>query len=242
MDGAVGAVKKRARYRTVLRRCEHVQNPSASVSLKLRAAEIQNDGSTCRVGCGSPNVSGAPLTATLPPIVCVIGKKKSGKTTTTVGLVRELVARGHRVMTAKHGHGFELDTEGTDSFRHRHDGGADRVVMAGPEQMAVVGGWGASGELALDDLVARYLADADVVVAEGFKTARAPSIEVYRHTVHEHPLYGHDPAGDAAYLAVLTDVAGFDAHVPVLDINAPGRFAALADLIEATLLPPKGGL
>jgi molybdopterin-guanine dinucleotide biosynthesis protein B len=69
-----------------------------------------------------------------PPIVCVIGKKKSGKTTTVVGLVRELASRGYRVMTAKHGHHFEVDTAGTDSYRHRREAGAARVVLAGPSK------------------------------------------------------------------------------------------------------------
>ncbi len=174
-----------------------------------------------------------------PPIVCVIGKKKSGKTTTAVGLIRELVARGHRVMTAKHGHGFELDTEGTDSYRHRHDGGAHRVVMAGPSQMAVMGGWGANGEPPLAELVARYLSDADLVVAEGFRTEPFPKIEVFRRATHEHPYYGHDPVGDAAYLTILTDVAGFKAHVPVLDIDNPSRFVRLANMVEARLLPAR---
>jgi len=179
------------------------------------------------------------LAGKLPPIVCVIGKKKSGKTTTTIGLVRELVSRGHRVMTAKHGHGFELDTEGTDSYRHRHEGGAHRVVMAGPSQVAVIGNWGESGELPLAELVARYLADADIVVAEGFKAAPFPRIEVFRRAAHEHPLHGQDPAADATYLAILTDQMGFQAHVPVLDVDDPDRFVRLADLLEGTLIPAR---
>jgi len=178
------------------------------------------------------------MAARSPLVVCVIGKKKSGKTTTTVGLVRELVSRGHRVMTAKHGHGFELDTEGTDSWRHRHDGGADRILLAGPDQVAVMGGWGAGGEPSLAELVARYLTDADIVVAEGFKTAPFPKIEVFRRTAHEHPLYGHDPVDEATYLAILTDVVGFQASVPVLDVDDPGRFARLVDLLATTPCPP----
>jgi molybdopterin-guanine dinucleotide biosynthesis protein B len=169
-------------------------------------------------------------------VVCVIGKKKSGKTTTTVGLVRALAARGYRVMTAKHGHGFELDTEGTDSHRHRHEGGAHRVVMAGPEQVAVMGGWGDGGEPSLETLVARYLEDADVVVAEGFKTSSYPKIEVFRRAAHEHPHFGGDAERDRTYLAILTDVDGFEAPVPVLDIDAPDRFVRLADLVVEALL------
>jgi molybdopterin-guanine dinucleotide biosynthesis protein MobB len=176
------------------------------------------------------------MTRMLPPVVCVIGKKKSGKTATTVGLIQELVTRGYRVMSAKHGHGFDLDREGTDSYRHRHQGGAHRVVMAGPEQVAVMGGWGSGGEVPLEELVARYLSDADVVVAEGFKTSGAPKIEVFRRAAHDRPLYGGNPERDATYLAVLTDVAGFEAHVPVLDVDDPARFQVLADLVEREVL------
>lgn len=167
-----------------------------------------------------------------PPVVCVVGKKKSGKTTTVVGLVRVLTDRGHRVMTVKHGHHFRLDREGTDSWRHRHEGGAARVVLAGPDQVAVAGAWGPDGEEPLERLVHRYLPDADLVVAEGFKGSDAPRIEVYRRAVHAEPLYR---PGDARYLAVVSDVPGFSADVPVLDAADPERFAALADLVEALL-------
>jgi len=167
-----------------------------------------------------------------PPIVCVIGKKKSGKTLTAVGLVRELSRRGHRVMSAKHGPHFRLDTEGTDSWRHRHEAGAHRVLVAGPDDLAVLGGWGPGGERPLEELAALYLDDADIVVGEGFKTSAAPKIEVYRRAAHVEPIYGSDRERDAGYLAILTDVAGFEAEVPVLDVDDPGRFQRLADLVE----------
>jgi molybdopterin-guanine dinucleotide biosynthesis protein B len=172
----------------------------------------------------------------MPPAVCVIGKKKSGKTLTTVGLVRELSRRGHRVMSAKHGHRFRLDTEGTDSWRHRHEAGVERVVVAGPDELAVMGLWGEGGEEPLESLIARYLHDADVVVAEGFKTSSAAKIEVFRRAAHELPLYGSSPEADARYLAVLTDVPGFQAHVPVLDVGDPLRFVLLADMVEERFL------
>jgi len=176
------------------------------------------------------------VSAMSPAVVCIIGKKKSGKTTTAVGLVRELVARGYRVMSAKHGHAFEFDAEGTDSYRHRHEGGAHRVVMAGPVLVAVMGGWGEGGEPSLEELVPRYLDDADVVVAEGFKTSSFPKIEVFRRATHDEAFYGKEPDRDATYLALLTDVQDFRAHVPVMDVDDPRRFVALADLVEAALL------
>ena len=38
----------------------------------------------------------------MPPIVSIIGKSKSGKTTLVEKLVRELKSRGYRVATIKH--------------------------------------------------------------------------------------------------------------------------------------------
>ena len=166
------------------------------------------------------------------PIVCIVGKKKSGKTTTLTGLSAELVSRGYRVMTVKHGHHFRLDHEGTDSWRHVHEGRADRVVLAGPDGFAVTGGWGAEGEPSLEELALRHLGGADLVLAEGYKASAAPRIEVYRRAAHAEPLYGRDSMPQGAYLALLTDVVGFSAHVPVIDVNDPTRFVQLADLVE----------
>jgi len=168
-----------------------------------------------------------------PPIICVVGKKKSGKTTTVVGLVRELVDRGYCVMTAKHGHNFELDTAGTDSWRHRREAGASRVVLASPERVAVMGDWDDGGEQELEQLVSAYLSDADIVVAEGFRSSSADRIEVFREVAHERPYYGCDPNADERCLAVLTDTSAFDAAVPIIDVDAPDRFQRVADLVEA---------
>ena len=171
-----------------------------------------------------------------PTVVCVIGKKKSGKTSTVVGLVSELVSRGREVVTVKHGHGFALDHEGRDSWRHRHEGGAKRVVMAGPDEFAVVGEWGPQDEgrePSLATLVRRFALDADIVVAEGFKATAFPCIEVYRTAAHPLPLFGDPALGDPhRWLAVLTDERSFRAECPVLDVDAPERFQVLADLVE----------
>ena len=73
-----------------------------------------------------------------PPMVAVIGKKHSGKTTLTVRLCAELHRRGHRVMTIKHGsHTFNIDPATTDTYRHYHDGHAERVAMAAPDKFAL---------------------------------------------------------------------------------------------------------
>ena len=86
-----------------------------------------------------------------PPVVCIIGRKNAGKTTLTVELAAELNRRGRKVMTLKHGHGFQVDQTGRDSWRHRHEGGAVRTVLAGPRDFAVIGNWPGE-ELPLSEL------------------------------------------------------------------------------------------
>ena len=77
-----------------------------------------------------------------PPAFSIIGNKKSGKTTLAVAVIAELARRGRRVMSAKHGHHFRLDAPGSDSWRHRHEGRAGRVLLAGPDEFALMGDWG----------------------------------------------------------------------------------------------------
>src|ERR671932_1616943 len=125
---------------------------------------------------------------TRPPMLAVVGKKHSGKTTLTVRLAAELHRRGRRVMTIKHGaHTFNIDPATTDTYRHYHEGHAERVAMAAPDKFALVMRWGE--ELSPEEIAARYMADADVVVCEGFKASGLPKIEVYRQAAHEEPLF-----------------------------------------------------
>jgi molybdopterin-guanine dinucleotide biosynthesis protein B len=72
------------------------------------------------------------------PIVSIVGKSGSGKTTLIEKLVPELTRRGHRVATVKHDvHGFEVDREGKDSWRHKK-AGAHTVVISSPEKAALI--------------------------------------------------------------------------------------------------------
>jgi molybdopterin-guanine dinucleotide biosynthesis protein MobB len=187
------------------------------------------------------DVRGLPL----PPIVAVAGWKNSGKTTVAVGLIAELVARGYDVAALKHGHGFQVDREGTDSWRLRHVGGARRVLMTGPDGMALIGGW-RHAERSLASLVRRHCRDADVVVAEGWRRGPWPTIEV-RSGEGEEPL--HRPVADdyARFLAVVVGDAdagtagGPDAPAQAARVLHVGRrdprcARLLADRLEARLL------
>ena len=170
-------------------------------------------------------------------MVCIVGKKKSGKTTTVIRLVAELKRRGHRVMSIKHGHHFDLDRKGTDSFRHREEGGAERVVLAGPGQFAVLGTWPRGDEVGPAELAERHLSDADVVVVEGFKGERLPKIEVFRRAAHDEPVWDPDREDAGEYIAGISDDPAYRARVPfpTFEADDPHLSERLADLVEAAL-------
>src|SRR5918994_292698 len=132
-------------------------------------------------------------------MVSVVGRKHSGKTTLVVRLAATLGRRGHRVMTIKHGsHTFNLDPSTTDTYRHYHEGEAERVAMISPDKFALVMRW--SDELAPEVVVDRYMADADVVLCEGFTRSELPRVEIFRREAHEHPLFEESDPVSKRYL------------------------------------------
>ena len=68
-------------------------------------------------------------------MISIIGLKNAGKTTFLVALAAELVRRKFRVMTIKHGsHPADMDQRGKDTWRHWHEGKAERVLLDAPGQ------------------------------------------------------------------------------------------------------------
>jgi molybdopterin-guanine dinucleotide biosynthesis protein MobB len=175
---------------------------------------------------------------TAPPLVCIVGKKRSGKTTTLIRLAAELKRRGHRVMTIKHGHHFDLDREGTDSYRHATEGGADRVVAAGPGQFAVIGSWPGGRELTAMELAARYLADADIVVVEGFHQEPLPKIEIYRTITPHTPIWDAASPDTGGFIGAITDDDEYRrlAPFPTFQPDDPDLTTRLADVVESKVM------
>jgi len=112
------------------------------------------------------------------PVITVIGKSKSGKTTLIEGLVHELKRRGYRVGTVKHhSHaGFDIDKPGKDSWRHAK-AGSDHVVIAAPDKIASYRSL--ESELSLSEVTAG-ITGVDIILVEGYKRASMPAIEVVR--------------------------------------------------------------
>ena len=117
----------------------------------------------------------------MPPVLSIVGKSESGKTTLIEKLIPELKRRGFRVGIVKHAHhGFEIDRKGKDSYRHRK-AGADAVMIASSGQIAMIKN--GPGEC-LDDVIP-YFDDVDLLLTEGFKGDHAPKIEIFRSQRHQ---------------------------------------------------------
>jgi molybdopterin-guanine dinucleotide biosynthesis protein MobB len=148
-------------------------------------------------------------------IISIVGKKNAGKTTLVVALANELSRRGRRVMTIKHTHHkVEADRTGSDSWRQYHEGRAERVLLAAPGQRILF-------ERAADEgdpiaLAKRFLEGADIVLAEGFKQAPIPKIEVYRPSVSGEALYRPDSSDAGLWAAMVTDDYAYQAECPVI--------------------------
>lgn len=164
------------------------------------------------------------------PAVAIVGWKKSGKTTLTVRLVEELTRRGRRVATVKHAHhAFQIDDAETDSARHRR-AGAQQVAVVSSERWAMVRELAGAPEPDFADVLS-WLDPCDIVVVEGYKSARVPKIEARRLASHtKRPLAGDDPL----VMAIAADHAIADAGAPVYGLD---DIVGLADLIERKLGP-----
>jgi len=164
----------------------------------------------------------------LVPIISIVSKKNCGKTTLLEKLIPVLKQRGYRVGTIKHDiHGFDIDHEGKDTFRHKA-AGADTVAISCPWKLSVIKD--VAEELTPEQLVEQYFGDVDIVLTEGYKRAGLPQIEVFRKQAHHQPI--HAKGQPNTLVALLSDVP-LDLGVAHMDLN---DVEALADLIEKKYL------
>ncbi len=163
------------------------------------------------------------------PIVSIVGKSDSGKTTFIEKLIPELTRRGYRVATVKHDiHGFEVDREGKDSWRHKQ-AGAHTVVISSPRKLALIRD--VEKDLTLAELRERLIQEVDIILSEGYKKDIQPKIEIYRKELHHAPLCTKEDN----LIAIVSD------HEVFMDVP---RFSledieGVADFIERTFLKQK---
>jgi molybdopterin-guanine dinucleotide biosynthesis protein B len=147
------------------------------------------------------------------------GYSGSGKTTLIEQLIPLFTARGLKVSLIKHAHhGFDVDTPGKDSYRHRH-AGCSEVLVTSSRRWVLMHELRGAAEPDLNQQL-MHLSPCDLVLVEGFKHDRIPKIEVYRAAVGEPLLHPHD----TNIVAVASD-ARLDTTLPQLDLNQPPQVA-----------------
>ena len=113
------------------------------------------------------------------PVVSIVGKGDSGKTTFLEKLIAEFASRGFKVATVKHHvHDYDIDVPGKDSWRHAR-AGAVATMVSSPDKFALIRQ--VERELTLPQ-IAGIAADAgcDLLLTEGFKREGVNRVEVSR--------------------------------------------------------------
>ncbi len=171
-----------------------------------------------------------PDNRTATPIVGIVGWKKSGKTTLAVRLIEEFSRRGFKVASVKHAHhGFQIDDAETDSARHRRAGAGEVAVVSGA-RWALVHELKDEPEPDFEEIIS-WLSPADLIIVEGYKTAKIPKIEARRSaSMTKNPLVDDDPM----IIAIAADHEVARTSVPVFELD---NVEAIADHIAATIGP-----
>jgi molybdopterin-guanine dinucleotide biosynthesis adapter protein len=114
----------------------------------------------------------------MPPILSIVGKSSSGKTTFLEKLIREITNRGYKVATIKHSHhSISFDQPNKDSWRHARSGAVATMCSSTTEIQIIKP---VEKELAIEELARNLGEDYDIILSEGFSRGNAPKIEVHR--------------------------------------------------------------
>jgi molybdopterin-guanine dinucleotide biosynthesis adapter protein len=114
----------------------------------------------------------------MPPVVSIVGRSNSGKTTLIEKLIVELKARGYHIATAKHTH--------RDMTAPESDKDSDRHLKAGSEASMIIDPHGLmmikplQNDISIEQVAQLIGEDYDLILTEGFKEDDAPKIEVHR--------------------------------------------------------------
>jgi molybdopterin-guanine dinucleotide biosynthesis protein B len=142
-------------------------------------------------------------------------------------------------------HAFEVDREGSDSWRHFNEGGVEAVLLVADRKMALVARLPEEPPRP-DELIERFFADRDLdlVLVEGYKQGHLPKIEIHRAGVHATSIYAAaDPVAAALFLAVVTDDPALVTTCPTIPLDPAGpagsHVTAIADLL-LDLYPRRG--
>jgi molybdopterin-guanine dinucleotide biosynthesis protein B len=163
------------------------------------------------------------------PIISIVGKSDSGKTTLIEKLVPELTRRGYRIATVKHDvHGFEVDQEGKDSWRHKQ-AGAHTVVISSPNKIALIRD--VERDLNLEEIREKLIQDVDLILSEGYKKDVQSKIEIFRKEKHKELLSTKEDN-----LVAIVSNQDFNVGVPCFHLE---DMKGLSNFIEEEFLKSK---
>ncbi|WP_300258746.1 molybdopterin-guanine dinucleotide biosynthesis protein B [Clostridium sp.] len=144
----------------------------------------------------------------------------TGKTVLIEGLIKELKNRGYTVATIKHDvHGFDIDKEGKDTWRHRK-AGAEVVIISSSKRMALIRE--VQEEISLEELI-KQVEDFDFIIIEGYKKSDYRKLEIYRQGVSRNIITPKEKL-----IGVASDVSLFLEGVRVVDLN---NYEEIANLV-----------
>jgi molybdopterin-guanine dinucleotide biosynthesis protein B len=114
----------------------------------------------------------------MPPVVSIVGRSKSGKTTLIEKLIVELKARGYHIATAKHTH-RDMTTPESDKDSDRHlKAGSEASLIIDPHGLMMIKPL--QNDISIEQVAQLIGEDYDLILTEGFKEDDAPKIEVHR--------------------------------------------------------------
>ncbi|CAN2042556.1 molybdopterin-guanine dinucleotide biosynthesis adapter protein [Candidatus Magnetomoraceae bacterium gMMP-15] len=159
----------------------------------------------------------------MPPVISIVGKSNSGKTTLLSKLIPVLKKRGYRIGVIKHSsHNIIIDHKGKDSWIHKQ-AGADGVAVYSDKNIALFKD--INPIQTLDHIVENYFKDMELIFTEGFKREDKPKIEVFRIETHKEPLCLNN---DNNLIAFVSET-NFDSNVPHFGLD---DVETLANFIE----------
>jgi len=162
----------------------------------------------------------------MTPIVSIVGKSKSGKTTLIEKLIQELKSRGYRVATIKHAaRGMDFNESGKDSWRHIQ-AGSEAIAISSPGKIVLIKP--TTQDITLDEIAHLLGDDYDIILAEGFKEGNTSKIEVHCKEV------GPPLATVKKLMAIVTD----EPLQTKTRQFSPQDIKGLADLLEQGFIKP----
>lgn len=160
-------------------------------------------------------------------VLSVAGFHHTGKTTTTVELIKELKKRGHKVVSIKdiHRENFTMEKTGSNSWKHL-DASGNVVFARGLKETYQI--W--QRRLTLNEMLEHL--SADYVIVEGIKSAALPRILCAKDTSQLDELIDGTVF---AISGIFADENKEYKEIPVF--SSRNEIERLTDLIEKTVFP-----